>query len=239
MNIHHPHMRAIGLLTLTIIFFGSALWVYAQTENEVIRACVRPDGVMTFLTSTSPTTNCKYLLKWNVQGPPGPIGPQGPIGSQGTPGSQLRLRDANNQDLGILIDRGVSVGNPLYTSSVGYRVFTPQGYFIEINDFLQQGQVVISLDSYAFNLYFDNQNCSGLTYAPVAAFSLQSVIRKTTRYFINSLPLTPTNTTLLSTLSNTTCSNIPSEATTTAYLLSEISNPFPQAPVSPLQVVSQ
>lgn len=109
------------ILGATIISLSGALWVYGQTISNEIRACVRADGVMTFLTPTSPTTNCKFILKWNVQGPQGPIGPQGPQGiqgerglqglngdtgsqgEQGVPGPAFRVEDANGQDLGILI----------------------------------------------------------------------------------------------------------------------------------------
>lgn len=73
-------LPAIALIAL------SGGWVYAQTADETIDACVNKAGAVRILDDSIFFKRCvrgETPISWNIQGP---MGPQGPQGEQGEPG---------------------------------------------------------------------------------------------------------------------------------------------------------
>jgi hypothetical protein len=65
----------------------TALAAAADRDDEVVRACVSPSGLMRALTDDESCRRHEQLLEWNREGPPGPVGAQGVPGPQGPPGA--------------------------------------------------------------------------------------------------------------------------------------------------------
>ena len=84
---------------------------------------------------------------------PGPAGQQGEKGDNGTDGTNLMLKDANGQNLGIIIsaDRNLS----------DFTTYLPeQDLILNISQYRHTG-VKINLDS---NIYYAEVNCQGTAY---------------------------------------------------------------------------
>lgn len=57
-----------------------------HAQEQVIRACLGPDGVFRSAGPAGTCTGARQLIVWNVTGPAGPQGPQGPEGPEGPEG---------------------------------------------------------------------------------------------------------------------------------------------------------
>jgi hypothetical protein len=91
---------SILLLTVSVVLFGSVVWVTANSPTETYYACVNSNSGELKLVQAG--TECQRnwdAIYWNSQGPAGPMGPPGIIGPQScVPGYVIGI-DAN----GILI----------------------------------------------------------------------------------------------------------------------------------------
>lgn len=93
------HLLLSGLIVAVAVFLG--LQLYSRAEGGVITVCARKNGVMYLIGDGFKRTECgknDTLLSWNIQGPPGPKG------DKGDPGENLDLFDENAQNLGLLLD---------------------------------------------------------------------------------------------------------------------------------------
>jgi hypothetical protein len=111
---NRPKVWIAGGLVFTVTL-ATTLFVRAQSESSVIRACVDPKGTLRLLAEGASCGTRETFVSWNVVGPQGPQGPQGvpgPIGPQGTQGPEgpqgpsgtgVRVLDADSTEVGILI----------------------------------------------------------------------------------------------------------------------------------------
>ena len=121
-------------LVLVVSVFG--MWGYASAVGDQITICAKKSGLVYVIGEDFKRKDCKatdQLLSFNVSGPKGDKGDKGDAGEMGLQGlkgdkgekgdsgtgggsgSQLHLYDANNQDLGIVVDH---VGNQGYNSFI-------------------------------------------------------------------------------------------------------------------------
>ncbi|GEM_PF-6018282 len=235
MNINILTKFSLVIFLLVLAVLASGILVYAQILDGTIRACVHLDGSMSAIIPGFPTpTNCKTTLKWNVQGPSGPIGQQGPMGPQGPAGQQLRLFDANGQDLGVLIDAHPGTFKTFISPTDVLAGFSDSFSGVRIND-TGNGQT---------RIYFDAPDCLGTAYiAPALRFTLLRygfVSSPGPRYFTYLTNTASTNTpfSISSSGSFGQCTNIVPEATSTIPLR-EITLPFTEPLASPLRIATQ
>ena len=88
-------LRAFLLTLLVAAPVGGAVAVAPSPHDatSVIQACVRQDGRLRLVTTTSDCRRTERPISWNVRGPqgapglPGPEGPQGPAGPAGADGA--------------------------------------------------------------------------------------------------------------------------------------------------------
>ncbi|MDD3887431.1 MAG: hypothetical protein PHN19_01520 [Patescibacteria group bacterium] len=111
-----------------------------------------------------------------IKGIQGERGEKGDRGEQGVPGMQLHVYDANNQDLGILVDASLRFYN-----NVGVRTFDI--YIPSLKKFLY---IDADLNS-SLTVYFSDANCTGsafITDGPLDDFRVLRVFGD--RYFVKN-----------------------------------------------------
>lgn len=117
-------------------------------------------------------------LVWNKQGPAGPQGIQGDKGDKGDPGtngSSLHLYDANNQDLGILIDMQSTWATFFVTYLPVQRMFLSFGQ--------NRDSLSVNVGPAYFGLYFLQENCEGTPYVNDSGNPMGAVISHGNRAF--------------------------------------------------------
>lgn len=164
-----------------------------------------------------------------TQGVPGIQGEVGPVGPQGPAGSSLHLYDANNQDLGIVIDI------PTYPNEFTKTFIPSLGLFITYRD-TDNGPTDPHLAAGdAISLLYTGIDCTGDAFSPGVA---PLMIRKDTlshNYFVptNDLPVTRV---ALSVSQNDGCQNMTAYPYGATYLLQEVSLPFSEPLLKPVHV---
>ncbi len=169
----------------------------------------------------------------NIQLTPGPQGVAGPQGPQGIPGQQLHLYDANNQDLGVLVNSDPDyVGRKFtsylsqeeiflkfehqYSNSLGFSVnLPPSGGSVKYSQLNCQGQAFTSFPGYVRGAFFVNSN---------GAHHLFKYI------YVSNVSYAST----LSELAPSGCVN--SANTDTSYPIQEVPLPFTEPLVYPLHI---
>ncbi|MGB3714573.1 MAG: hypothetical protein WA996_09105 [Candidatus Promineifilaceae bacterium] len=86
---------------IAIILIGSATWVFATNDDNVIHACYKAGGEneeedenigqLRLVSSAEECRRPELPIEWNIVGPVEPQGeqsPQGPAGADGAPGEQ-------------------------------------------------------------------------------------------------------------------------------------------------------
>jgi hypothetical protein len=88
-------LRSLLLALLVAAPAGGAVAIsQAPHVSDVIRVCVRKDGLLRLATAKSPCRKYERRISWSVRGPrgepgpPGAAGPAGPAGADGAPGPQ-------------------------------------------------------------------------------------------------------------------------------------------------------
>lgn len=160
---------------------------------------------------------------------PGPIGPQGPQGEPGEGGPSLVLKDANGQNLGILL--GSTRGG---SSERKYETYLPDiDVFLQIVERTSARTVII--DDNPPVIYFTELNCLGTPFdgTSSASKSVTPVLANGKTYKITGPSLN--SPVAKSRLDQATCSN--GEQQLGGILAEEITLPFNEPIAYPLSVV--
>jgi hypothetical protein len=146
----------MGLIVIMVII----IWTSSQGAENMIYGCYQGrTGLLRIVSDLSKCKKTEIPISWNqagLQGPQGPTGPQGPQGPQGPTGPSLPLKvyDARNQYIGILVDRmsGLAGLTSVFIPSMSL-------FFEFINHEDDNG--TYCMDQY---LYFTESDCSGIPY---------------------------------------------------------------------------
>jgi hypothetical protein len=98
-------MRLLIALSVALLFLPLA------GTAQVIHGCVKNNGSLRIVASSSSCSGNETPLSWNAQGPQGVPGADGEPGAQGPPGPVLRVFDALGNNLGL------NVGTTMFTAS--------------------------------------------------------------------------------------------------------------------------
>jgi hypothetical protein len=90
---------------VTAVSVSAVSYVNALNDKPIKACANRKTGVMRYI-SKGRCKRTERTLTWNQMGPQGAAGSQGVHGSPGTPGANLRVVDANGQDMGLLLSEG-------------------------------------------------------------------------------------------------------------------------------------
>src|SRR5262245_54801041 len=104
------NLKTASIITLAIVLI-IGIWTFTSAAGDEIFGCVGKTGALRIVQSLAGCTKNETPLSWNKEGVQGPKGDSGPAGSS------FHLFDANNQDLGIVLDAD------LYSPSPKYRTF--------------------------------------------------------------------------------------------------------------------
>ena len=122
MKSSHLMSFTLGVI-VTAVSVSAVSYVNAQNDQP-IRACAdRKTGVMRYI-DKGRCKRTERTLTWNQMGPQGiqgVAGPTGLTGSQGVPGASvgnLRVVDADGQDMGLLLSEGQGEVTVLLTNKV-------------------------------------------------------------------------------------------------------------------------
>ncbi len=150
----------IGLISV-LLFAGGIAYADSQPNGDPFKAIW--DAI----------SNLQNQVK-NIQLIPGPQGPMGPRGPQGNPGPQglqgiqgpagnsFHLYDANNQDLGMILN------SELYDGSITPHFTTydsSNGVILEFQTNPKKQTVYMITQNNYPGVYFDGSNCTGNPYA--------------------------------------------------------------------------
>ena len=158
---------------LSIVVTGTIAWTYSHATSGEIVGCVAKNGILRILGEETKKDSCKEnekQISWNSEGTPGLQGVKGDQGEQGLRGEKgetgergaaglgLHLFDANNQNLGLLIQASAS-GDSFTTFIESTRIFVSIRQNRDNND---PGSADIGGLTGA--VYFLWQNCQGEPY---------------------------------------------------------------------------
>lgn len=119
--------------------------VYSQSTEETIKACVNENGIANFVGESFKRSECQQnekLITWNSKGEKGVQGDNSP---------QLHVLDANNQDLGILIETW-----PTFTTYLPTIKVSP---VFSIFNSTSSVEIVLNIDQHI--TYYTQENCTG------------------------------------------------------------------------------
>lgn len=239
-------MKNRWLIISLFVVFASVIgvWSYVGATGEQITACVKNNGSIRIKTGGVSCDGNETLLSWNITGPKGdrgeqgiagPTGPQGPKGDKGdtgergpagSSGSGLHVYDANEVDLGILIN----VGDVSNLQKITSYLPGPDVY-LRFRQERNSGTILMDNTS---GVYFSSNNCTGTPYSANTDNPGATVITNSGRVFkyINQ-PLVQGNNSW-SFLSNG-CTNGQGQSQMYAPL-EEVSLPFSLPPAWPLEI---
>lgn len=156
-----------GFTVVGMLFMGYS--AYAALGANTVSVCVTKSGEVRMIGtgfSGSICTKKESLVSWNITGPKGDKGDTGSIGAtstipgpkgdKGDSGTALHLIDANNQDLGLLLDMSTNNNNFEYHS---YMPSADVGL-----EFREVRGSISRLGSIPDDVYFAQDNCQGQAY---------------------------------------------------------------------------
>ena len=168
-------MKTLAALALALLLLPSH--APPALAEEPLNACVKRSGALYLVGPEYRRQECRpndTPTTINAEGVEGPQGPTGPPGMSGAPGQNIRLLDANGDEVGLVLSRPSGPNVNIWHTTL--HLFTAYDTVTGLLTTLSVGD----------NFYFTEPNCQGTAYA--AYLIPPSILHKLVQFSAFGLP---------------------------------------------------